>query len=306
VTVPAVSGRQIEIAYGDQRAVVVEQGGGVRSYAAAGGAVLDGYGTDEMALGARGQPLLPWPNRLHEGSYTWEGLTGNVPLDEPDQRNALHGLGRWRSWTVVEAAVSTATMGLRLLPSPAYPFALDLAVRYDLDRDGLTVATTARNVGAVRAPYGHGAHPYLTVGTALVDDALLHLPAATWLPTDDDQIPVGREPVDGTAYDFRVSRAVGQVTLDLAFTDLDRDPAGRAHVALFAPDGGRRVTMWLDEHYRYVEVFTGDTLPEKGRRRQGLGLEPMTCPPDAFRSGTDVIALEPGQSVTTRWGLRPS
>lgn len=298
------SGQQTEIRYGDQRAVVVEVGGGIRGYDVAGERVLDGYQVDEMVTAARGQPLIPWPNRLHEGRYRWDGEEHVVPLDEPEKGNALHGLTRWRSWAVAEHEEASVTMALRLLPQPAYPFALALSVTYALADDGLTVTTSATNVGDRAAPYAHGAHPYVTVGTERVDDALLTVPAATWLPTDEDQIPTGREPVDGTPYDFREQRAVGGTQIDYAFTELARGGDGRAHVVLAAPDGSRRVTVWLDDSYPYVEVFTGDTLPTAERRRRALGVEPMTCPPDAFRTGQDLLRLEPGSTVTTRWGIR--
>jgi aldose 1-epimerase len=194
-------------------------------------------------------------------------------------------------------------MQLRLMPQPGYPFALDVAVAYQLGDDGLTVSTTATNVGDADAPYGHGAHPYLTVGTDHIDSAELEIPAATWLPTGPAQIPIGREPVEGTPYDFRRPRPIGPVHLDYTFTDLQRDADGRAWVTLAAPDDGPQARVWVDEHYPYVEIFTGDTVPEEGRRRRGLGVEPMTCPPDAFRTGEDVLRLRPGESVTTRWGI---
>jgi aldose 1-epimerase len=298
------SGDQVEIQYGDARAVVVEVGGGIRRYDVAGVPVLDGYDVDAMVDGARGQPLVPWPNRLHGGRYTWDGIEHVVPLDEPEQSNALHGVTRWRSWTAREIADATVTMGLLLRPLPAYPFTLDLTVRYALGDDGLTVTTTATNVGDAAAPYGHGAHPYITVGTERVDDAVLHLPARTWLPTDEDQIPTGRAPVEGTVYDFRSPRALGDTEIDYAFTDLERSPDGRAALTLSAPDGGRQVTVWVDENYPYLEVFTGDALPDPARRRQGLGVEPMTCPPNAFVTGEDVVRLDPGTSVTTAWGIQ--
>lgn len=296
------SGLQIELRSGTARAVVVEVGGGVRRFDVDGVAVLDGYDEQDMVTGARGQPLLPWPNRLHTGRYTWDGTEHEVPLDEPAQSNALHGLTRWRSWTAEDVADDRVTMRLRLHPSPPYPFALDLSVRYDLAPGALTVTTTATNVGDADAPWGAGAHPYVTVGTAFVDDVLLQVPARTWLPTGPAQIPVGREPVDGTPYDFRSARPIGKVRIDHAFADLERDADARARVVLEAPQG-RRVDLWVDEHYPYVEVFTGDTLPEQGRRRTGLGLEPMTCPPDAFRTGEDLVRLVPGQTWRGSWGI---
>lgn len=295
----------MDIRHGDQHAVVVELGGGVRSYVVGGVPVLDGYDAEEMVTGARGQPLIPWPNRLHGGGYSWDGQEHPVPIDEPDKENSLHGLTRWRSWQPSDLGESTVTMRLRLLPQPAYPFGLDLAVRYELDGHGLTVTTTATNLGPAAAPYGHGAHPYITVGTDRLDDALLLLPARTWLPTDAAQIPTGREPVDGTPYDFRTPRRIGGTEMDHAFTDLARSADGRAELVLAAGDSGRRVTVWVDESFPYVQVFTGDTLPQEHRRRRGLGVEPMTCPPDAFRTGQDIVRLEPGATVTTRWGVRP-
>jgi aldose 1-epimerase len=298
------SGEQTEIRHGEQRAVVVEVGGGVRLYDVAGVPVLDGYGADQMVDGARGQPLIPWPNRLHGGRYTWDGREHVVPLDEPEQGNALHGVTRWRSWQPRELTDGAVTMGLVLRPFPAYPFTLDLTVRYALADDGLTVTTTATNHGADAAPYGHGAHPYVTVGTDRIDDAVLHLPAHTWLPTDEHQIPTGRAPVEGTPYDFRTPRPLGGTEIDHAFTDLVRDAEGRAELVLAAPDGSRHVTVWVDDSYPYLEVFTADTLPDEQRRRHGLGVEPMTCPPDAFRTGEDLVRLQPGASVSASWGIR--
>lgn len=299
------SGEQVELRHGDQRAVVVEAGGGLRSYDVHGAAVLDGYADDEMASDGRGQVLAPWPNRLLGGRYTWDGSELAVPLDEPAKGAALHGLTRWRSWQPVRRESSAVTMRLLLLPQPGYPFALDLAVQYELAEEGLTVTTSATNVGRAAAPYGSGAHPYLTVGTTTIDGAVLLLPAQTWLPAGADGAPSGRAPVEGTAVDFRSPRPLGDLVVDHTFTDLRRGPDGRAEVQLTDPDSERRVTLWLDEGYPYLQVYSGDDVSTPSRRRGGLGVEPMTCPPDAFRSGQGVLRLAPGTSVTHRWGLRP-
>ncbi len=296
------SGRQVEISYGDHHAVVVQVGGGLRSYDVGGVDVVDGYGEHEMVTAGRGQPLIPWPNRLHGGSYTWDGVAHDVPMQEVDKRNALHGLCRFLSWDVVDRSAAGVTMGLRLHPSPPYPFFLDLTIRYALDAEGLMVQTTATNLGEQAAPYALGFHPYVTVGVRL-DEAELTVPARTWLPTDADQIPTGREPVDGTPYDFRTPRAIGPLEIDHAFTDLARDRDGRCRLLLAGPD--RSVQVWADEGFGYLEVFTGDTVPGADRRRRGLGVEPMTAPPNAFVTGEDLIRLEPGQSVSQAWGVAP-
>lgn len=298
------SGRQVEIGHGDQRAVVVQVGGGLRRYDVGNRPVLDGYDADEMVSAARGQPLIPWPNRLHTGRYTWDGAEHVVPLDEPEQDNAIHGLTRWRSWTPEDLSASGVTMRLQLLPQLAYPFALDLAVRYELADDGLTVTTTATNTGDADAPFGCGAHPYVAVG-GLVDDAVLHVPADRWLPTGPAQIPLGRDDVEGTPYDFRQPRRIGRLRVDYAFTDLRRGPDGRA-VLTVAPPDGPAVRVWADQSFGFLEVFTGDTVPQPDRRRRGLGVEPMTCPPDAFRTGQDVVRLRPGDTFRGQWGIDPT
>ena len=301
MTIPP-SGQQYEIRSGDHRAVVVEVGGGLRTYGVGGVPLVDGYAETEMVTAGRGQPLIPWPNRLHGGSYSWDGLEIDVPNNEPEKGNALHGVCRFLNWSATEQSDSAVTMGLRLHPSPPYPFLLDLAIRYSLDADGLIVATTATNAGQTAAPYAQGAHPYITVGV-LVDEAELTVPARSYLPTDDDQIPTGTAPVEGTAYDFRSARRIGELEIDYAFTDLLRGDDGRARLLLTGPD--RAVEVWLDEGYPFLEVFTGDTVPQPERRRHGLGVEPMTSPPNAFVSGIDVIRLEPGESVTRTWGITP-
>jgi len=297
------SGEQVEISHDDQHATLVEVGGGIRSYNRAGREVLDGYRADEMCTGARGAPLIPWPNRLADGAYTFDGTDQQVALTEPDKHNAIHGLLRWRNWTVRDHDTDRAVLGTVLHPLPGYPFTLDVAISYVLHGSGLTVATTATNLGADRCPYGAGQHPYLAAGTELIDPATVTLDAATWLPTDDRGLPTEAQPVEGSALDFRTGRVLGGQHVDNAFTDLARDADGRAWVRLDGPDGWC-TRLWVDEHYSYVELYTGDTQPSDKRRR-GLGVEPMTCAPNGFASGASLLRLDPGQAITTRWGIQP-
>jgi aldose 1-epimerase len=299
---PSPSGEQFEIGFEDQRAVVVEVGGGLRTYSVAGRDVIHGYGADEMSTGGRGQVLIPWPNRLQDGSYEFGGRRHQLPLTEPEHSNAIHGLVRWAAWQEREREPHRVVLGHVVHPQPGYPFSLQLEIEYDLSDGGLAVRTTATNVGATPCPYGSGAHPYLTVGTETVDDVVLRVPARTALRSDDRGIPVGTEPVEGTELDFRSPRPIGETKLDHGYTDLERDEDGLARVELSHRDGLAGVTLWVDEGHPYVMVFTGD-LPDVGRR--GLAVEPMTCAPNAFRSGEGLIRLEPGTSVTSTWGIAP-
>lgn len=297
------SGEQVSIAFGDQRAVAVEVGGGLRSYEVAGEAVLDGYAEHERCTSGRGQILAPWPNRLRDGSYEWAGRRLQLPLSEPPVHNAIHGVVRWANWSVVERSPSSATMAYVLHPQDGYPFALELHVAYALDEGGLTVVTTATNLGEAPCPYGVGAHPYLTVGTPSIDECMLRAPGQVRLLGDDRAIPVGSERVDGGEADFRTPRRIGETKLDTGFCELLRDDDGLARVTLSNPGSGRSATLWLDEQHSYLMLFTGDTLPDESRRRRGLGVEPMTCAPNAFQSGDGLRTLQPGETTSSRWGI---
>ncbi len=299
----APSGEQIEIVLGEQRAVVVEVGGGLRSYAIAGVDLIDGYGVDEMSSSGRGQVLIPWPNRVQGGSYEFGGRKHQLALDEPSAGNAIHGLVRWAGWRVAEREANRVVVAHTLHPQPGYPFALALSIEYTLSQGGLQVRTTATNVGTDPCPFGSGAHPYLTLGTGSVDSVLLHVPARTVLHSDEHGIPTGSGAVDGTEYDFRQPRPIGATKLDTAFTDLERDQDGLARVELRRSDHDGGLTLWVDERYSYLMLYTGDDRPDVNRR--SLAVEPMTCPPNAFKSGDDVIVLEPGGSFEGVWGISP-
>jgi aldose 1-epimerase len=291
------------IQHGSQRAVVVQVGGGLRAYEVDGFPVLDGYGPAEMASAGRGQVLAPWPNRLADGRYQVDRRTLQVPLNEPDERNAIHGLVRWSRWDMLGGTPSTLRMGYVLWPETGYPFTLELEVEYELSEAGLRVTMRAENVGREPAPYGAGMHPYVRAELGLIDETVFRLPAATWLETDERHIPTGRVmSVEGTPYDFRAPRPLAATAMDVPFTGLMRDADGVARVELRSDTSGRRVVVWVDGHFEYLMVFTGDPLGEPHRRR-GLGVEPMTCAPDAFHSGMGLVVLEPGQRVSGSWGI---
>lgn len=299
------SGHQHELAWGNQRATVVEVGGALRTYTVAGLDVIDGYALDERCTGARGQSLVPWPNRLRDGRYEFDGRPHQLPLTEPGKSNAIHGLVRWANWHAAAVGGDRVVMEHLLHPSPGYPFSLALGLEYTLGAGGLTVRLDAENVGSTPLPFGAGAHPYLTLGTETIDPLVLRAPGRQWMRTDDRQIPVSTEPVEGTPYDFRSPRRIADAVLDTGYGDLERED-GRAVVEMATEDGARRVALWMDESIGWLMLFTGDTLERQDARRRGLGVEPMTCPPNAFATGDGVRVLAPGDRTVVTWGISPS
>jgi aldose 1-epimerase len=298
------SGEQHEICYGPHRAIVTEVGATLRHYSVDDVEVIDGFGESEWAPSGRGQVLAPWPNRLDGGRYTFEGRDGKAALDEPELQNAIHGLVRWLPWKTESKSTDEVALSCVLPPQPGYPWQLELQVRYRLDESGLTVSMRARNVSDVPAPFGIGFHPYLTVGMP-IDQAILQIPATRYLLTDERELPTGSKPVAGSDRDFTRPRTIGSLRLDTGYTDLVRGADGRARAVLAAPDGGRRVSLWVDASFKYLMAYTGDTLGDTSRRRCAVAIEPMTCPPNAFRTGSDLLRIAPGAVAEGRWGLVP-
>ena len=143
MTIPP-SGEQFEIRAGGQRATIVEVGGGLREYEVDARPVLEPYPVDRIRDGAHGAPLVPWPNRLAGGRYSFDGEDQQLALTEPQRQNAIHGLLLWRPWEVVDRDVARIVMGVRLHPLPGYPFTLDVRIAYRLSEDGLSVTTPRR------------------------------------------------------------------------------------------------------------------------------------------------------------------
>ena len=303
MTIPP-SGAQAELRHGGLRATVVEVGGGLRELSVDGRPVLDGYDLAAECTWGRGQLLLPWPNRIPAGRYELEGRPQQLALTEPAAGNAIHGLTRWAAWRLDQPAADRVLAEHLLHPQPGYPFTLQCRAEYRLGPDGLTVQMSVTNRSDRPAPVGMGAHPYLLVGDAGVNGASLRVPASTRLLIDRRGIPIGRDPVPGTEYDFREPRRIGAVTLDTAYTDLARDADGLARVRLSTPDRFG-VTVWADRQWSFLQVFTGDTMPAPERRRS-VAVEPMTCAPNAFNTGDGLRMLAPEQTLSGSWGIQVS
>ncbi|HZJ03976.1 MAG TPA: aldose 1-epimerase family protein [Nocardioidaceae bacterium] len=310
----APSGEQFEVSGGGYRAVVTECGAGLRVLEYDGRPLVAGYAEAEFASAGRGQLLLPWPNRIEDGAYTFQGRDLQLPVSEVARNNASHGLARWASWTVEEHTAQSVSLLYRLMAQSGYPWTVDLHVLYDLSADGLTVTVTASNMSDSPAPYAQGAHPYLVAAAARteeraderVDHWELRMPADTRLLTNERKLPVGRQPVDDTAYDFRIARPIRDLQLDDAFTDLRRADDGRVEVELRNPRTGAAVVLWMDDAHSWMQVYSGDDLgPDLARR--SLAIEPMTAPANAFRTSEGLITLGPAgadsDEHSSSWGI---
>ena len=287
-------------------AIVTEVGATLRELSWQGRPLVAGFGRHDLPHAYQGAVLAPWPNRLAGGRYRWNGHEYQVPLTEPERLTALHGLVCFAPWQVTGSDAESVTLTHRLWPQRGYPFALDLRANYALSDAGLTFTLTATNAGATPAPYGASFHPYLVAGTGTVDDWTVQVPAATYLTVDPDRLlPVSLAPVGPAGYDFRSPTSLRGVEIDHALTDLDfgAGDGGSVTLRLLGP-GGRGVAMSWDRSAPWLQLCIPDEQ-NPAMTRQSLAVEPMTCPPDAFNSGTDVVTLPPGGEHTFALTISP-
>lgn len=293
------TGAQYEIKSGDWVAVVTELGATLRSLQLSGRDIIKGFAAEASPQGGRGQQLIPWPNRIRDGRYEFNGKQQQLALTEPARHNASHGLARYVPWHLVDQQPSAVTQEVTIYPQSGWPGILVTTTTYQVDSDGLTVTVDAVNHGAAPIPFGYGAHPYLTAGEDEVDEVSLEIPASRYLAVDDRLLPVELRPVDGTEFDWRAGHQLERAILDTAFTDLARGADGRWQVNVRLAE--RCTYLWGDESMRWTQVFTGGPY-----RDWGIAVEPMTCGPDAFNKGPtqdDLRVLEPDEAIRLTWGI---
>ncbi len=247
----------------------------------------------------RGVTVAPWPNRIEDGRYTFAGQDFQLAINEVDRGHALHGLVQWIRFTVTDLADDRITLQHDLVPQDGYPFPLRLSITFELGAGGLTAALTAVNTGTVPAPYGCCPHPYLVAGAGTVDDWTLQMPADLRLEVDDRLVPTRTADVAEVGTDFRKPTLIGHREIDHAFTDLGRDRNGRTVIDVTQP-AGDGVRLSFGRWAPWVQVHTADR-PEPEFNRSGLAVEPMSCPPNAFNSGTDLVILAPGEHHEAEW-----
>jgi aldose 1-epimerase len=293
-----LSGRQSRLSAGDYQATIASIGASLRELTWQGRHLVVPFGENEVRPAYRGAVLAPWPNRVVDGKYEFDGVEHQLALTEPDRGHALHGLVAWQDFALVSEEPSAVTLTATVPPQDGYPFRLALVVTYLLAEEGLNISLEATNTGPGPAPFGASIHPYLCAGSGVVDDWTLQLPVASVLTvTPDRLIPRDVQPVTEAPdqFDFRRPRVIADTFLDHAFTDLSPDPEDGRFSARLTDSAGQGVVMRWDEECRWLQVHTAD-LPAPKASRVGLAVEPMTCPPDAFNSGRDLVILRPGEA----------
>ena len=286
---------------GGHEAIITRTGAMLSSYRVAGRDAVVPFEPGTVPPAFNGAVLAPWPNRVRDGRYTWDGTTYQVDINDLTRHNALHGLVFAEPWTVVSQSDDAVSLGLDVPVQPGWPFRLHLVTTYSVGTDGLVIEVIAQNTGEEALPYGVGFHPWLATGGADIDDCTIQVDGDTHIVVDDRLLPVGSEPVEGTPYDLRTPTSLAGLDLDDAWEDATFDADGRSWGRFGCPDG-RTVAVWMEAPLVCWQVCSGDHVA--ALTRVGLAVEPMTCVAEAFNTGDHLIVLAPGETHAVRWGIQ--
>jgi len=285
---------------GEVRAIIAQVAASLRTLTVDGIDITQPYPEESTPTWGCGIVLVPWPNRVEDGKWTLDGKPQQLDITEPKLGNAIHGLLRNTGYTLASRTEDSVTLAATVWPQHGYPFQLDTTVTYQLTDTGLTVTHALRNDSADAAPAAIGTHPFFQIGDVPTKDLTLTLNAATRFPVDERLIPGDEVPVEGR-YDLRSGQKVGDLDLDDAYGEVT--PVDQVTATLTAPDG-RTVSLWQDENFPYVQVFTTDLFPKDGGLTLAVAIEPMTAPANAFNSGQSLRWIDPGETWTASWGIR--
>ena len=248
-----------------------------------------------------GHTLAPWPNRMRDGEWVFEGATLSAPLND-GLGNALHGVVGNREFEIVQRSDDSVRFEISLGDDPVYPFAVRVHVTFTVAADGLTCAFGARNESASTVPFAIGTHPYFPFD----DDCTLTINADNAFEVDDRLIPSGRL-MDLSAWHAQPGEPIALSTFvaDDCFTSLRRDVDGIAHTLITHGDGAI-VDVWQDAGLPHTVIFTTREFTWSDGGTKAIAIEPQTAPTNAFNSGIDLTWLVPGDDFVVRWGVAVS
>ena len=296
----------IELKKGNQRLAINQIGGGIVSYQIEGKDMIMSYEkSPEEKVGMMGDVLFPFPGRIKESKYEFDGK--NYQLDGAFKKDghSIHGFVTDKEWEVEERQENFVRLSYKITKEEyeknGYPFSLKIEIRYSLGDKGIKVETNITNTGEEKAPFGLGFHPYFTAGTDRVDNISLKIDAKKLVEFDDNLFPTGKMiELSGQELDYNQEKNIGDKIIDNCFTELNYiDGICRTEISSKA---GKNI-IWQDEGFDYLQMYSADTIGEKFMRT-GIALEPQTCTGFSFnKHEMGLKTLGPKESYKATWGV---
>lgn len=248
-----------------------------------------------------GVPLLyPFPNRVREGKFTFDGQTYEFPPNLGP--NAIHGLVAAAPFKVTrskfdseqasircELPFEPGTEWYRRFPHP-HNLTIDISVR---DNSVRWTYTVDNSQGKKPVPFGFGIHPWF-VYQGRRENTYLTVPATHWMEARE-LLPTGKLlELAGSRFDARRPRSLKNFVIDDVYFGMRpdqpavidfRDPA--LQIALIATSEFTHLVVYTpDEPWFCVENQTSSTdahnLYAKGQKREA---NLQIAEPGATRTG---------------------
>ena len=251
----------------------------------------------EMAW-AKGILLYPYPNRMRDGRYVWEGKTYQFPLNNAVTGNSIHGVGKrapmqLKSYMVTETFASATLVFTHDGAYDYYPFAYDMEVTYMISSTGhFDVEMQFRNKSEATIPVGLGWHPYFKISENIADTSI-QTPVLTKVEVDERLLPNGiKMPFE----DFVTLQKINETDVDNCFL-IQKSDEKEAIITLQSDSGTLKYWQQIGEQkFNFVQIFT---LPS----RTCIALEPMTCNVDAFNNHEGLVSLAPNETLGGEFGF---
>lgn len=232
-----------------------------------------------------GAQLFPYPNRVKNANYKYNGRQFELPKNDSPLPHSLHGLIYNKPFTVdtIDHEMGRIDISYSYQKNHlGFPFEADIKNTFQLEKDALTITTIIENKGDEVFPFGHGWHPYFKIDDT-VDDWQLQIAADKYLPVNKDLIPNGttKNNIDF----FELNHC-----FKLRLTDTP------IKAVLKSPKNNIELILEL-EGYNFLQTY----IP---RDRKSIALEPQTCAPDAFNNQIGVLYLKPKHRIEFKFKIK--
>ncbi|MFK7946288.1 MAG: aldose 1-epimerase [Saprospiraceae bacterium] len=263
--------------------------------------ILDSYQSADDAVAkavAKSHFLLPFPNRMKDGKYTFDGKSYQFPLNDTTLQHSLHGFLETIPMEIIHQEATDIQAIVELKGSfnglEYYPFPFDFHVKYTLTNSELSIQTKIKNTGKTRMPIGFGWHPYFKLDTETVDVLKMQFPNCQSVEIDNRMIPTGKT-MDYTA--FSDLNSIGNTSLDNCFI---LNNTNSKKVAITLQSKTTTLSVWQEtDAFPYFQIYTPP-------HRQSIAIEPMTCNVDAFNNKNGLWILESGEEKQVEFGIEMS
>ncbi|MGL1886451.1 MAG: hypothetical protein OCD76_08045 [Reichenbachiella sp.] len=263
--------------------------------------ILDGYRTEKEIRELhhskfKGSKLSPFPNRITDAKYTFEGASHQMPINDVGGSTNLHAFLHNRPFSVVDTVngdqEAKLTLGYEYLGvEQGFSYTYQLTIEIAFGEQGITFATQIKNTDDQNIPIADGWHPYFNFDGGL-SSVQMQFGAATRLSSNFGN------PLDAI-HGFESGALLSDgIELDDCFEVANSDE--NYEIVLTDQTSGVTVIVWQESEkgkYKYFQIY----MPPS---RKQIAIEPVSCPPNSLNTGDGLVVLAPGEVTNMTFGIK--